>query len=303
VLGTPHYMAPEQVEKPSTVDHRADIYSLGVVFYEMLTGELPLGKFQPPSKKVQVDLRLDEVVLRTLEKEPERRYQHASEVKTDVERISGAPSLNQDPGPMLATAGGATPPPRVLPPPSSNAGFTAESVRTQFVIMAVTWWIGMPLSAVGELLPPPGNLVVGILCLPLLILAIVFWCILLYRHWSLLQGHGARTTPGKAVGFGFIPLYCFYWWFVAYAGLATDNNRYLDQVGITTARMSRGLAIASSVLGILGCTVGLIPVVGAAVMLPYMIVGFIPTLQQRDCVLAILEHRAALRGSKPPHAG
>ena len=82
VMGTPHYMAPEQIEKPLTVDHRADIYSLGVVFYEMLTGELPLGKFQPPSQKVQVDVRLDEVVLHALEKEPSRRYQQASQVKT-----------------------------------------------------------------------------------------------------------------------------------------------------------------------------------------------------------------------------
>jgi len=87
-MGTPHYMAPEQIEGASKVDHRADIYSLGVVFYEMLTGELPLGRFDPPSRKVHVDVRLDDVVLHALEKEPARRYQHASEVKTDVEVIS-----------------------------------------------------------------------------------------------------------------------------------------------------------------------------------------------------------------------
>jgi serine/threonine protein kinase len=88
VVGTPHYMAPEQIERPTLVDHRADIYSLGVVFYEMLTGELPLGKFATPSQKVQVDVRLDEVVLHALEKEPERRYQQASHVKTAVETIA-----------------------------------------------------------------------------------------------------------------------------------------------------------------------------------------------------------------------
>jgi uncharacterized protein (TIGR03067 family) len=92
VMGTPHYMAPEQMERPLAVDHRADIYSLGVVFYEMLTGELPLGRFAPPSQKVQVDVRLDEVVLRALEKEPERRYQHASDVKAEVETIQNSAS-------------------------------------------------------------------------------------------------------------------------------------------------------------------------------------------------------------------
>jgi predicted Ser/Thr protein kinase len=90
-IGTPHYMAPEQMEKPTSVDHRADIFSLGVVFYEMLTGELPLGKFAPPSsRKVEVDVRLDEVVLRALEKDPELRYQHASQVKTAVDTIAGS---------------------------------------------------------------------------------------------------------------------------------------------------------------------------------------------------------------------
>jgi len=88
VMGTLRYMAPEQMEGSHTVDHRADIYSLGVVFYEMLTGEAPMGHFEPPSKKVQVDVRLDEVVLRSLASEPERRYQHASEVRADLESIS-----------------------------------------------------------------------------------------------------------------------------------------------------------------------------------------------------------------------
>jgi hypothetical protein len=91
VMGTPRYMAPEQMEGSKTIDHRADIYSLGVVFYEMLTGEVPMGSFEPPSRKVQVDVRLDEIVLRSLAREPERRYQHASDVKTDVESVSASP--------------------------------------------------------------------------------------------------------------------------------------------------------------------------------------------------------------------
>jgi tRNA A-37 threonylcarbamoyl transferase component Bud32 len=89
VMGTAHYMAPEQMAKPQEVDHRADIYSLGVVFYELLTGQLPIGRFAPPSKKVQIDVRLDQIVLRALESEPERRYQHVSDVKTEVESIIG----------------------------------------------------------------------------------------------------------------------------------------------------------------------------------------------------------------------
>ncbi len=102
VMGTVNYMAPEQREKPLTVDHRADIYSLGVVFYEMLTGELPLGRFAPPSQKVQVDVGLDEVVLKSLEKEPDRRYQHASEVKTDVESVAGSPTSGRPPAMQAA---------------------------------------------------------------------------------------------------------------------------------------------------------------------------------------------------------
>lgn len=88
VMGTPQYMSPEQRDNPGEVDHRADIYALGVVFYQMLTGELPGKKIEPPSKKVSVDVRLDEVVLRALEQKPELRYQQASILKTQVETIA-----------------------------------------------------------------------------------------------------------------------------------------------------------------------------------------------------------------------
>ena len=91
VMGSPHYMAPEQVENPATVDHRADIYSLGVIFYEMLTGELPLGRFKAPSERAEVDRRLDPVVMKSLEKEPQHRYQSAGEIKDRVANLDAAP--------------------------------------------------------------------------------------------------------------------------------------------------------------------------------------------------------------------
>ncbi|MEO8351525.1 MAG: protein kinase [Chthoniobacteraceae bacterium] len=111
-LGTVAYMAPEQIEHPGEVDHRADIYSVGVVFYELLTGELPLGRFPAPSEKSGSDPRLDTVVFRTLEKERERRYQSASEMQSEVETIAGTPAPIANPKEWMircATCGRTTP--------------------------------------------------------------------------------------------------------------------------------------------------------------------------------------------------
>jgi serine/threonine protein kinase len=92
-------MAPEQCGHPADVDHRADIYSLGVVFYQMLTGELPGAKLEPPSKKVVIDVCLDEVVLRALAQKPERRYRQVSEIKTMCATLAQtAPAAERSPG-------------------------------------------------------------------------------------------------------------------------------------------------------------------------------------------------------------
>ncbi len=103
-LGTPSYMAPEQLTEPSAVDHRADIYSLGVVFYEMLTGELPQGRFRPPSGSAKVDHRIDDVVKRALAEQREARQQSADEMRTEVETITANPAPSPTTPPSLKVA-------------------------------------------------------------------------------------------------------------------------------------------------------------------------------------------------------
>ncbi len=131
IMGTPQYMSPEQIQSPGEVDHRADIYALGVVFYQMLTGQLPGQPLEAPSKKVQLDVRLDEVVLRALEKRPELRYQQVSEVKTLVESIATTPPAGPGAPGSAFTGMGAAPGP-IPTPPQAYPGLDYRSQATLF---------------------------------------------------------------------------------------------------------------------------------------------------------------------------
>jgi serine/threonine protein kinase len=124
-IGTPSYSAPEQKTDPQRVDSRADIYSLGVVFYEMLTGELPGKRIEPPSHKVQIDVRLDAVVLRALQQNPELRFQQVSDVKMMVETI-----VATNPGP-------------IAPPAHSQP--SAENLKTN---THNSFWRGLAMSVI-----------------------------------------------------------------------------------------------------------------------------------------------------------
>ncbi len=136
VMGTMHYMAPEQIEHPLDVDHRADIYSLGVVIYELLTGELPLGRFAPPSHKVTLDVRLDDIVLHTLAKEPALRYQRVGDVKTDMQSVARAPAES----PIPSAAGRAAAVPHK---PREPADVVADDPWLTGPIPGVGMWLAM----------------------------------------------------------------------------------------------------------------------------------------------------------------
>lgn len=121
----------------------------------------------------------------------------------------------------------------------------------------------------------------GIVCFSYvpMIFAVVMLAILVYKMWAAIQAGPARTTPGKAVGFLFIPLFNLYWMFQAYWGWTVDYNRYVTEAGITAPRAPQGVALTFCILAICG----IIPFVG-------ILVGLI------NLVLMIIFLNAAVNG-------
>ncbi|MFO7975593.1 MAG: bifunctional serine/threonine-protein kinase/formylglycine-generating enzyme family protein [Candidatus Hydrogenedentota bacterium] len=91
VMGTPKYMSPEQLKDSSKVDHRTDIYALGAMLYELLTGDVPTGLAQRPSEiRAETPPALDDVVSKCLALDPEERYQSAGELRRELQGLLDA---------------------------------------------------------------------------------------------------------------------------------------------------------------------------------------------------------------------
>ena len=170
ILGTPSYMAPEQLDDPNRVDHRADIYSLGVVFYELLTGELPRGRFPMPSERSQVGADIDHVVLKALHKEREKRQQSAGEMKTEIETAAGMPDVEK----LQQSA-------TTLFPTFKKMSFWTAVLVAIGVMSAGPLLIGIAFQIIGLILgpfqEPPGERLYEILfsSLPILCLIALVW--------------------------------------------------------------------------------------------------------------------------------
>ena len=121
IFGTPGYTAPEVVEHPQSIDHRADIFSLGVLLHELLTGQLPEDDPRSASAICQCDPRFDAVIRKATQPSPDGRYAHADEIAREIEKISTtagpralqtAPPKPRYPGTRRSTSYQALPKPR-----------------------------------------------------------------------------------------------------------------------------------------------------------------------------------------------
>ena len=111
-MGTLHFMAPEALMLGTAVDHRADIYAVGVMLYQMLTGKLPQGLFKMPSLQIAgLDPRYDGVIAKAMMEDRDARYQSAREMRAGLDGILTQPVVKMVPAP----AGAAAPPAAALP--------------------------------------------------------------------------------------------------------------------------------------------------------------------------------------------
>ncbi|MDP6560772.1 MAG: protein kinase, partial [Candidatus Binatia bacterium] len=113
-IGTPRYMSPEQRQDGSSADARSDIYSLGFVLYEMLTGLIPEGVFELPSE-LGHDPAWDEIIEKAIRRNPDLRYSSMQEFLRALEALRSTASdltVTSAPAPLEGTSGGtySTPP-------------------------------------------------------------------------------------------------------------------------------------------------------------------------------------------------
>lgn len=164
-------------------------------------------------------------------------------------------------------------------------GFTSKSLHDLWLWFACIIGSSLPLYLLALQFLSKNQIlvIVGMVALT----AGIIGYVLLYRFWSLIQDGRVRTSPGKAVGYCFIPLYNIYWNYVAYVGLAADINAYCRERKIAAPIVNEGLALMWYILSIFA----IIPGVGGMVSIPLIIFQIMMIKQFVDVSQAIIASR------------
>ncbi|MDZ4286832.1 MAG: protein kinase, partial [Prosthecobacter sp.] len=92
-MGTPDFVAPEALTAGVNIDGRADLYAIGVMLFNMLTGTVPRGMFRMPSVTAATDPRFDAIIVKAMEMDREMRYQTAFDIRRDLDVILSTPMV------------------------------------------------------------------------------------------------------------------------------------------------------------------------------------------------------------------
>lgn len=170
-----------------------------------------------------------------------------------------------------------------------SKGFYLGSIVIGLVGGVVLVGIGLAVMAQGE--EDAGLAILFLGYIPLIYGAIIGY-VLIYKIWAAIQGPTARTTPGKAVGFMFIPFFNFYWIFQAIWGWTKDYNALIAQRGISGPRAPEGLGLAT-------CIIALIPYV--SVITPILMLIFCnAAINGANALTAAPAAPAVEEGAPPP---
>ena len=257
VMGTRAYMSPEQILTPLTITHLSDVYSFGCVLYEMLTGRQPYSQQNDNSQEAEytmlarrmhepptaprtinpaIPARLERVVLTALSANAQDRFAGCGSFSRALEGIETEKPVPVPPKPVPIP-----PIPPVPPRPVVVATPKKVSVWRNVVAAIVAGLLWFPFTFESGSGGQQDVLIMIFVCS---ILTNIVLLRMIYKVWSALPASFARTTPGQAVGFMFVPFYNLYWVWNAYVGFAKDFNRYVKQTDPVQPPQPDGFYIA-----------------------------------------------------------
>ena len=254
VMGTRCYMSPEQIQTPMTITHLSDVYSFGCVLYEMLAGRQPHAQndnsqeaeyamlarrtHEPPASprtyNPAIPARLERVVLTALSINAQDRFAGCGSFARALEGIETEKPVPVPPTPKPIPP--APPKPQMVTAPIKKVSVWGNVVAA--VIAGLLWF---PFTFEGG---GGGEKDVLIMIFVCSIVTNIILLRMIYKVWAALPANHARTTPGRALGFMFVPFYNFYWVWNAYVGFAKDFKSYVKQADPVTPPQPDGFYIA-----------------------------------------------------------
>ncbi len=162
-----------------------------------------------------------------------------------------------------------------------SKGFILGSALGGGILAFILYMAGIAsIANTGESFPGSLFIVLGALAG---IYAAVVVCIMVYRMWKAIQDGYARTTPGKAVGFMFIPFFNLYWIFQAYWGFSKDYNAFIERHLIGTDKLPEGLFLTYAILSL----ASVVPYIGMLAGIASFIISIILIVKICDAVNAL----------------